>query len=36
METRIAFVAIVNEPVRSYTQPDLWTLALTPKPGRAT
>ena len=28
--TRIAFVASVNEPVRSYTQPDLWTVALTP------
>jgi dipeptidyl aminopeptidase/acylaminoacyl peptidase len=28
--TRIAFVASVNEPVRSYSQPDLWTLALAP------
>lgn len=27
---RLAFVASVNEPVRSYSQPDLWTLALTP------
>src|SRR5258706_8714173 len=28
--TRLAFVAEVNEPVRSYSQPDLWTLELTP------
>ena len=27
---QLAFVASVNEPVRSYSQPDLWTLALTP------
>ena len=26
---RLAFVASVNEPVRSYSQPDLWTLTLT-------
>jgi dipeptidyl aminopeptidase/acylaminoacyl peptidase len=27
---RIAFVAEVTQPVNSYTQPDLWTLELTP------
>ena len=27
---RIAFSASANEPVNSYTQPDLWTLELTP------
>jgi dipeptidyl aminopeptidase/acylaminoacyl peptidase len=27
---RLAFVSSVNEPVRSYSQPDLWTVALTP------
>jgi dipeptidyl aminopeptidase/acylaminoacyl peptidase len=27
---RVAFTASVNEPVHSYTKPDLWTLELTP------
>lgn len=27
---QMAFVASVNEPVNSYTQPDLWTIELTP------
>ena len=28
--SRLAFVSSVNEPVRSYSQPDLWTVVLTP------
>src|SRR5947209_2556626 len=28
---RIAFCASVNEPVQSYTQPDLWVVDLTPE-----
>lgn len=28
---RVAFIASVNEPVNSYTEPDLWTLDLTEK-----
>ncbi len=28
---RVAFIASANEPVNSYTQPDLWTLDLTEK-----
>ncbi len=27
---QLAFIASVNEPVNSYTQPDLWTIELTP------
>ncbi len=28
---RIAFIGSVNEPVKSYTQPDLWVMDLTPE-----
>ena len=35
---RVAFIAAVNEPVNSYTQPDLWTMDLAPnaKPANLT